>query len=162
MIEIVPLTEDHCARMAREMRAPDRAEMSAMTGEPDTFEARRAGLVALMGRSQGRARAGLYGGDLVNIWGVTARTALSTVGHPWMVTTDLADLRAVRRAMAHRCREAFLDSIPPHISGMWNLVDMRNDAAIRWLRWLNFQFDETPIEHGGARWLKFGMGDYVL
>lgn len=162
MIEIVPLTGELCARMGREARAADRREFSAMTGLDATPENIERELCKIMARSHGRAMAGIYGGGLVNIWGVMTRTAISTVGHPWMVTTDLASVPRIRRAMAHRCRDAFLLSIPPHISGMWNLVDVRNAPAIRWLRWLNFQFDETPIEHGGTSWLKFRMGENVL
>lgn len=162
MIEIRELTDDLCSLMARELRSADRLEFEAMTGEAATEEAVFAALLSLRARSHGRARAGLYGGELVNVWGVMTRSTISTIGHPWMLTTGLATDPRVRRAMAHRCRAAFLDSIPPHISGMWNLVDVRNEAAVRWLRWLNFQFDETPIEHGGTNWLKFGMGEYVL
>lgn len=143
--------------MAREMRAEDRAEMAAMSGKPDTEEERLEALLGLLGRSRGLAKAGFYDGQLVNVWGVISRTVLSTTGHPWMVTSDLATLRPVRRAMAHRCRAAFLDCIPSHVSELWNVVDVRNGAAIRWLKWLNFQFDPEPIEHGGAVWLKFGM-----
>lgn len=162
MIDVIPLTAELCAVMARELRAADRAEFSAMTGEEGTEEAVTKALLDLMAKSHGLARAGLHDGQLVNVWGVMTRHAISTIGHPWMLTTDLATLPEVRRAMAHRCRAEFLNSIPAHISGMWNLVDVRNEAAIRWLRWLNFQFDEAPIEHGGTGWLKFGMGDYVL
>lgn len=162
MIDLVPLTDEICAQMGREIRAADRLEFQAMTGEEGAPEQITGALLKLMARSHGRAMAGFYDGGLVNVWGVMTRTAISPVGHPWMLTTDLAAAPGVRRAMAHRCRAAFLISIPPHISGMWNLVDVRNTAAVRWLRWLNFRFDETPIEHGGTSWLKFGMGEHVL
>ena len=162
MIEIVQLTAEHCERMAREVRMGDRLEMAAMTGEPDTLEARRETLLALHRRSRGYARAGIYDGALVNIWGVLTRTPISRVGNPWMVTTDAALRPEVRRAMAHRCRAAFVETIPPYVAGLWNLVDERNTAAIAWLKWLKFEFEGEPIEHGGARWLKFGMGEYVL
>lgn len=154
---VIPLTREHCALMAEQMRPADRLELSLLGDEPDTYEARLKALTDLLGRSRGLARAGFYGDRLVNIWGVMTRTIIAPVGHPWMATTEAVSDRRVRRAMAHRCRAEFLGAIPDGVSHLWNVVYSENDDAIRWLRWMNFQFDPDPVEHNGARWFKFEM-----
>lgn len=147
----------HCEAMAEQMRAADREELRLLSDEPDTYEARLKSLADLMKRSRGLARAGLYDGRLVNIFGVMTRTIVAPVGHPWMATTDAVQEPAVRRAMAHRCRNEFLRVIPPNVSHLWNVVYPENHDAIRWLRWMRFEFDDEPMEHNGVRWLKFEM-----
>lgn len=143
--------------MAREMRGADRTELSLISGKPDTLEAREAALLNLMDKSRGLAKAGFYDGQLVNVWGVVTQTIIADVGNPWMATTDAATVPSIRRSMAIRCRDEFLSTIPPYVVSLWNVVHAENAAAIRWLKWLNFDFEDQPIHHGGAAWFKFSM-----
>lgn len=147
----------HCEAMAEKMRAADREELRLLSDEPDTYEARLKSLTDLMKRSRGLARAGSFDGHLVNIFGVMTRTIIAPVGHPWMATTDAVSDPMVRRAMAHRCRSEFLRVIPAGVSHLWNVVYPENHDAIRWLRWMRFEFSDEPVEHNGVRWLKFEM-----
>lgn len=157
MIEIKPIDADDCAAMARDMRAADRLEMAAMAMADDTYAARLDCLIGLMRKSQGLARAGYVDGKIVVVYGVIARTILASEGHPWLLGSDMVFEPHVQRVMGRRCRRELLAVIPPHVSHLWNLVHSGNEIAVKWLKWMNFQFDAKPIQHGGLSWLLFRM-----
>jgi hypothetical protein len=41
-----------------------------------------------------------------------------------------------------------------------NVVDVRNTVAIRWLKWLGFEFNVPPAPHNGQLFLIFQAGDW--
>lgn len=152
MLEIVEMDNLDAELMAERMRDMDRAEFTAMThGEPH-----RDSLIKLM-RGSRVAKAAYVDGYLVAVYGVIARNALTTEGHPWLAATDRIDRKDVRRLFIKHTRTEFASMIGG-FSYLWNLVSDDNDVAIRWLKWIGFEFDGSSYEIGGLRFLKFEAG----
>ncbi len=91
--------------------------------------------------------AGLIDGVPVCMFGVAAYSILSSKGIPWMVgSTGLRSASAQKELvrLSLPIVEFMQDQFPEML---FNLVDDRNTAAKRWLRWLGFTLLE-PITHG--------------
>lgn len=86
----------------------------------------------------------LYDDDPVAMAGVAPRSILGSVGIPWLVATDAVEQAPVPFLRASR-------GYVPRMLGLYhhlvNYVDNRNATAIRYLRWLGFEFAE-PAPHG--------------
>lgn len=66
------------------------------------------------------------------------------VGVPWMLGTD-----GISRQWRWFLRNSstIVGLVQQHYDILFNLVDIRNDVHIRWLRWCGFTFGET-LPHG--------------
>lgn len=84
----------------------------------------------------------------VCMFGAVALSLLTRSGVPWMVGSTELDRHAV--ALVRRSRPAVATMRDVYHS-LANLVDARNIAAIRWLRWCGFTVFEEPIIHGPDR-----------
>lgn len=149
-VEIVPAGPAEFEILVRNIRPIDRleAETVAGMGLEDALD-----LVA--GRSM-RTRAGYIDGELVAIWGVGAHTVLSTEGTPWLLATNAMERREVRRVFAARSAEEFGRTIAG-FRRLWNYVHAENRIAIRWLRWLGFEFPGHRVTIGGEPFEFFRM-----
>lgn len=86
------------------------------------------------------ARKIVVDGQIVAVFGDAVHSLLGSVGVPWLISTVHVE---------HHAR-AFLKVCKPEVQGMltrhrhlFNYVDARNAAAIRWLKWLGFDFGEA-------------------
>ncbi len=85
--------------------------------------------------------------EVVCIFGVAGHSLLSPKGAPWLVGSD--KLEGSSKAFLRRCRKYAVKMLREY-PVLENYVDARNETAIRWLKWLGFEFDE-PEPYGVAR-----------
>lgn len=138
IVTIKALEQEDIDRMVIEMRGIDRLEAEAMSGCLDL-----AAVLERAGSVSKRARAGYADDRLIAIWGIAAPTLLSSNGCPWLVATDAIMDKDVRRAfLRHSLREYGL--LVEGYSHLANFVHRNNAAAIRWLKWLGFDFP-SPV-----------------
>lgn len=100
---------------------------------------------------------GLVDGAPVCMFGVAPRSVLSGEGIPWMLGTNA--LEAAQVPFLRTCRPvvaAMRDAYPR----LANFIDERNTVAMRWLRWLGFRFDDTPVQFNGQTFRVFRMGNW--
>ncbi|AYG06872.1 hypothetical protein D7M10_07115 [Pseudomonas fluorescens] len=93
------------------------------------------------------ARKIVVDGHIVAIFGDAVHSVLGSIGVPWLISTVHVERHA----------RAFLKVCKPEVQGMltrhrhlFNYVDARNTAAIRWLKWLGFDFGEA-VPYGPKR-----------
>lgn len=100
---------------------------------------------------------GLIDGEPVCMFGVTPTSLLGRAGTPWMVGTGRLDQHAV--ALIRHSRGA-VRTMRSAYDSMANMVDARNTAAIRWLRWIGFTVAEKAQPFGPDRlpFHRFTMG----
>lgn len=146
-IQIVPSRASHLRRLAAVMRQADKDEVMAASG--------RSPLWCLMQsyRKSAICMTVLIDGEPEMIFGAGDLSVLTGLGAPWLLASD----RAVS------CRAEFLrgsirwrDQLLQRYSVLRNIVDCRNKAAIRWLRWLGFRFSE-PFRHRDHDFMMFEL-----
>ena len=133
--EVVPAEMKHVLELSRTLREDDKREIIAQTGVHHA--------VAL-GASYGsavRAWAGLYDGAVACVFGVSDGDGY---GVPWMIGSPLIEKH--QRGFLRRCR-GYVDQMNETFSILENHVDVRNETAISWLKWLGFDILETE-PHG--------------
>jgi hypothetical protein len=68
-------------------------------------------------------------------------------------------LARVRRPFVEACRpvvRVMLEDFPR----LQNMVDARNVAVLRWLRWLGFEISTGTVSHNGHAFHLFRAGDW--
>lgn len=153
MMEIHDLTDIDLINIAANIRDIDRFEFEIMGGGAPLSES-----LAHMKAKSVRARAAYWDGQIVAAYGLLAPTALSFEGNPWLVSTHALNDRNVRREFIRYTEQEFT-WLCQGFDHLWNIISPKNTVAIRWLRWLGFQFDEQAFEIQGHPFLKFQMGD---
>ncbi len=100
---------------------------------------------------------GLVDGRPVCMFGVTPVSLLDRSGTPWMVGTRRLDRHAL--SLIRHSHEA-VRLMRSAYDSMANVVDARNTAAIRWLRWIGVQVEAEPAPFGPDRlpFHRFTMG----
>lgn len=83
-------------------------------------------------------------GKIVAVFGDSVHDMQLGVGVPWLISTVHVGTRA--RAFLKVCRGEVEEMLTRHRT-LLNFVDARNVKAIRWLRWLGFEFFD-PIPYG--------------
>lgn len=142
------LASDVPAVVAR-ARAADVAEMAACgTTVADAIES---GM-----RRSDWTLTGLVDGVPVCIFGVAPVSVLGGVGAPWMLAAGGLEQAQVPFLRASRPAVAEMRRTYPRLM---NVVSAQNTLAIRWLRWLGFQFNHAPIELRGHTFLLFSTGN---
>lgn len=101
-------------------------------------------------RFSDQAWTGTIDGEPVCMFGAVPASLLGGVGVPWMVGTTELDMLRAQKALLRESRAA-LDAMLARYDVLENLVDDRNKAAHRWLRWLGFTVDDKTIQHGPDR-----------
>lgn len=133
MLTIDAATDADRADLAARMTAADRAELVAAGVDPQCLD----GVQAQALRWHGR---------LVCLFGVEPMPSNPAAGVPWMLCTDtLAEVP--RRAMA---------GVSAQVVAIWrgefsrliNLVHRKHSSAVRFVRWLGFRVDESPVGPG--------------
>lgn len=148
-LEIVPALSDHVAFVASNMRQADREEVAASSGK-SPFEA----LEFSLSRSS-VSRTVLVDGVPAGMFGCGDLNILTNVGSPWLLATD--DIASSRRQFLAASVD-WRDQLLQRYSTLRNVVDDRNLASIRWLKWLGFSFSEAfPIRKGGPAFRLFEM-----
>lgn len=137
-VEIVPAQAEHIIALAPRLRPADVAELWAGSrSEPEDALIRAV-------RISTEGWAGVVDGETICLFGVAPLSVLGGRGSPWMLGTDGVDRHAL--TFLRRCRAVVAGwrSVYPVLE---NVVDERNTAAHRWLRWLGFTLGD-PRPHG--------------
>lgn len=148
---VVPATSDHIEQMLGKVRQMDINELwAASLATPE--QALRLGLAVSTS-----AYTAFVNGEIVCMFGVAPQSLISGIGVPWLIGTPLIEKYArffARESRKHLSEMLFLYPL------LSNYVDVRNTAAIRWLKWLGFSMDE-PAPHGalGYSFIRFYRGD---
>lgn len=141
-IRIVAASVEMAPFLAATLRDADRREATVLAGEEGLV-----GEIETSIRRSAFAFAALESRGIIAIWGVAPVTLLGSRAAPWCLFSHLA--MDHRRAIARHSR-ALLRPIVERFPDLVNLVDSRNEPAIRWLRWLGFDIG-PPVPVGPGR-----------
>lgn len=148
-LQIIPAEFHHIAPVAIHMRQADRDELAASSSR-SPFTA----LEYSLERST-IARTVLVDGKPAGMFGCGDLSVLTKAGSPWLLGTDdlaLAPLQFLRASVDWR------DKLFERYDVLRNLVDDRNVASIRWLKWLGFSMsDPLPVGKGGLPFRLFQL-----
>lgn len=148
-LRVIPAQYEHIAPIAIHMRQGDRDEVAASSGR-SPFDA----LEFSLDRST-VARTVLVDGVPAGMFGCGDLNVLARSGAPWLLGTDdlaLAPMAFLRTSVDWR------DKLFERYDVLRNLVDDRNVASIRWLKWLGFKFsDPVPVGHAGLPFRLFEL-----
>ena len=140
-VEIVKSEDWHAMYIAEKARDADVNELWA-SSRTTPIDAMRRGMA-----TSTVCYTGMIDGVPVCMFGASPFSALAGKGVAWMIGSRELDEMTARKELLRHSREAvdYLSHLFPTL--LFNFVDERNTAAIRWLRWLGFQLD-TPIPYG--------------
>lgn len=150
-VEIVPARFSHIEEIFSRVRPADIEELwalSCLTPAQAMYH----------GLNQARsALTGFIDGEAVCMYGVNTVSAVSGVGRPWLIGTDLLD--KYPKTFLRRCRPG-IEKMFSDYKRLENYIDVRNVKAIAWLKWLSFKFDE-PVKMGiyHKSFIKFHKGE---
>lgn len=137
-VEVVPAQAEHIVAISDRLRPADVAELWAGS-RSEPLDA----LVRAV-RVSSESWAGVVDGETICLFGVAPMSVLGGRGSPWMLGTDGVDRNFVTFLRGCRAVVSRWRSVYPTLE---NVVDERNVAAHRWLRWLGFTLDE-PRPYG--------------
>jgi hypothetical protein len=120
--------------MKRIIRNEDRIELEASSGK--SYE----DIIDKTRDMTDTAFAGYYDGKLVAIFGVRTLSILTKTGAIWMFGTK--HLPVHQRVFARHCKKC-VEVMLEDYKKVFNYIDHRNTMVIRWLKWLNFTFEEA-------------------
>jgi len=144
---LVPVREKHIRALIADMRAADQVELQAIRGWSVEREVRHAIETA------SHCAACVVEGKVVAIFGDSPHDAV--YGLPWMASTTWIDV--YRRQFLAECRPV-IEGMRSRHRVLINLVDVRNTLAIRWLKWLGFEFlPAVPYGINGELFYPFQM-----
>ena len=142
--EVLPVSAEDVPAILQIVRQADIDEITEALGVP----MERALLDAVTGSLN--AKKIVVDGHVVAVFGDAVFSILGSVGVPWLIST----------VHVERHGRAFLKVCKPEVQGMltrhrhlMNYVDVRNTVAIRWLKWLGFNF--APAAPYGVRGFLF-------
>lgn len=99
---------------------------------------------------------GLVDGQVAAIFGVARRSAVSAVGVPWLLGTDLVDKVPV--ALIRKSR-VYVERMERAFPVMENHVLAENLRSVGWLKSLGFDMQEPkPYGAFGEPFIRFGKG----
>lgn len=138
---IVPAEAWHAELIAQDPRPADVAELWS-AGRHTPLEALLVGL-----RASAEPMTGMWGDEPVCMFGASPFSIMGGMGTAWMIGSRALDRYSVQRSLLLLSVPAveYMQAQFPRL--LYNFVDARNLAAIRWLRWLGFQFGD-PIPYG--------------
>ena len=139
--EVLPISIAELPAIASIVRQADIDEITEALGIPMEQALYDAVLGSL------NAKKIVVDGEVVAVFGDAVYSLLGSVGVPWLISTVHVERHA----------RAFLKVCKPEVQGMLtrqrhliNYVDARNTSAIRWLKWLGFDFGEA-VPYGPKR-----------
>lgn len=131
-LDIVPATQAHADHIGANPRPADEAEVRASCGLSVGW-ALRYGL-----RKSAKAWAVLMDDEPVCMFGVTLTSAITGSGSVWCLGSKAMGRRDVQRVFIEHSK-GVLQAVQERFPGtLFNCVDVRNYAAIRWLKWMGF------------------------
>lgn len=136
LVQIMRTTAAHVGELSATMRQADAREVWA-AGRHTPEQAVKLSVLASR-----KAMSGLVDGKVACIFGIASPTLLSDVGQPWLLGSDLVEQHAKRFL---RLSRGWFEQQKGQYFALANLVDARNDKAIRWLKWLGFSLDEPVL-----------------
>ena len=149
---IVPAEPSHAEAIAANARDADRAELwAASRGNP---------LDAMLQGINGTPASwtGLYEGEPACMFGAWPFSALGGMGAAWMIGSRVLERHGAQRDLLRLSRPVVDYMRDQYPTLLYNFVDERNTSAIRWLRWLGFEFAEAiPYGVDGLPFLPFYM-----
>jgi len=131
----------HVDVIAANPRAADIAELWA-SSRTTPAEAMRRGLEA-----SGDCYTGFFDDVPVCMFGAAPLSILGGQAAAWMIGSAALDQLRVQKQLLRVSRVVVAYMREQYPVLLYNFVDARNVAAIRWLHWLGFQFDD-PILYG--------------
>ena len=148
-IQIVPALLEHCVPIAARMRAADVDEVFAGSGR-DPLDA-----LEFSFRKSALVRTALVDGVPEVMFGAADLNILAGVAAPWLLGTDAVTKNYVAFL---RGSVEWRSQLLTRYEVLRNLVDDRNAASKRWLRWLGFELsDPFPIGHEGRPFRLFQL-----
>lgn len=135
---VVQATEEHARELARNIRPADAKELWA------AYHMTPLETLLLSVRVSRDTKAGLADGEVMCMFGIYTVTDLSSIGYPWLLGAKKLSRHA--RAFLRR-NVSFMAQAREEFDLLFNFVDARNKAAIRWLGWLGFEVAE-PRPYG--------------
>lgn len=139
-VRIVPALPEHVPHIQQHARDADRAELWAAareTPEECLYRGLRVSRIACTA---------LLDDEPIAMFGVSPVSIMGGIGTPWLVGTTAMEQMGVRKELLRHSRrliEVMREEFP---GALFNTVDKRNEAAIRWLAWLGFSFGpEYPV-----------------
>ncbi|WP_277964589.1 hypothetical protein [Pseudomonas sp. RIT-To-2] len=136
--ELVPVERRHVLALLADLRQADRVELESIRGWSAAQELE----YALA--STEHSGACIYQGKVLAIYGDTAHD--ETYGLPWMASSTW--LERYPRVFLAECADVVAGMRSRHRQ-LINFADVRNQLAVRWLKWLGFNF-LAPIPYGAA------------
>lgn len=130
MVELRPTLPGDCWLVLSNLRPLEVAELVALG--VDSEQCVRFGLMS------GNAQTGFIDGEPAGIFGVVDYGEYQV---PWAVFTTAIDRHPLAFLRAARCWAKTLTGT------VINYVDVRNERAVKWFRWLGFELSE-PIPYG--------------
>lgn len=147
--ETVIASFDHALEIATDPRVSDVEEVLAARG----YSILRAMYDGL--RLSDRSYTVLADGVPLCMIGIAPKSQVYRVGVPWMLSSN--KLVHHERAILRYSKDFFYP-MAMHYAELENYVDARNEASIRWLRWLGFDFDPAaPYGVAGLPFHRFYM-----
>lgn len=138
---VIPATAAHAERIALSARPADIDELWA-SSRSTPLDAMLRGIERTV-----EPWVGLFDGEPVCMFGASPFSIMGGMGSAWMIGSTALDRRGVQKELLRLSRPV-VDYMQDQFPGLlYNFVDARNTAAIRWLRWLGFQFAD-PIPYG--------------
>lgn len=139
--KVLPLTAADINGLARDIRRADIEELQEALGIPIRYALEQCLVGSL------KASKIVAGGKIVAIFGDAVHDVMGSVGVPWLISTIHVERHA--REFLRVCQPAVREMLERH-AHLRNYVDVRNHHAVRWLKWLGFQFGE-PVPYGPHR-----------
>jgi hypothetical protein len=141
-VQIVRATKEHVAELASRIRESDQRECLAICGK-----SAQQGLWESFYNAE-MAWAILAGEEIVAVAGCSGAS-------PWLLASDQFD--KIRWTIARRCKQ-YIGYMLRKNDWIFNYVDARNAASIRWLKWCGFTvMPSEPIGMDGEHFHMFIM-----
>ena len=135
--------------LAPRLREIDQREARAISGLPS------AAALALSFKWSIRAWTAVIEGRVALMWGVGRLGGLlGFVGAPWLLASDILEQRSVALAFIRQSKP-YARELERGFRRLENLVHAENRLAVRWLKWLGFNFAETPERFNGENFYRF-------
>jgi len=143
------LTHDHLVRLTYTLREEDRLEIER-SGYPTALACLR----EMHQRSCRAWAAHEKSGEVIACWGLVIGDPVAGTGLPWLFTGRALQHHKKEFLRLSRASIAIMESTTPRLVIM---VDARYAKAIRWAKWLGFEFsDPRPNQLG----YEFVIGEY--